>query len=319
VPFTGEWPFAAALLAMLVALGTWGVTLFAVWKDLAHDAFSLELSLTQSIARLRELGALLAVLLAMPLLAAFALVVLQRAPSLRMFNSDADPRAPRRRPAPYGRVQQATVTVLKWLVMALVLGSLLSDSLPGLIAAYERSADALWTLSLRVLRGLLLRAFWALLLLGAFDLLAQQWVRMRRLRMTRREVLDEQRELSGDPTVMAERRARALSEPAQLLTPQLYAAKLAQLSAASLVLTGEGRALALQYAPERMLAPVLWLKAEGSQAVELLARAYAVGVPLASDGLLADDLYRLELMQPIPAAFHARVAQLMAGSQRVKS
>jgi len=202
--------------------------------------------------------------------------------------------------------------LLKWLVMALALGTLLSDSLPGLIAAHERSAHELWTLSLRVLRGLALRAFWALLLLGAFDLLAQQWVRMRRLRMTRREVLDEQRELSGDPAVMAERRARALSEPAELLTPQLYAAKLAQLSAASLVLTGEARALALQYAPERMPAPVLWLKAEGAQAVELLARAYALGVPLASDSLLADDLYRLELMQPIPASFHPRVAQLMA-------
>ena len=179
-------------------------------------------------------------------------------------------------------------------------------------AAHERSAEGLWALSRRALSGLLLRAFWTLLLLGAFDLLAQQWVRLRRLRMTRREVQDEQRELSGDPLVMAERRARALAAPTELLTPQLYAAKLAQLSAAALVLTGEGRAVALHYVPERMSVPVLWLKAEGAQAVELVARAYAVGVPLASDNLLADDLFRLEPMQPIPASVHARVAQLMA-------
>ena len=68
------------------------------------------------------------------------------------------------------------------------------------------------------------------------------------------------------------------------------------------------------YAPERAASPVLWLKAEGAQAVELLARAYAMGVPLASDSLLADDLFRLAPLQAIPAAAHARVAQLMAAA-----
>ena len=48
--------------------------------------------------------------------------------------------------------------------------------------------------------------------------------------------------------------------------------------------------------------------------VELVARAYAVGVPLASDNLLADDLFRLAPLAPIPVAAHARVAQLMAAA-----
>lgn len=245
-------------------------------------------------------------------MAAGVVLALQRAPGLRTLNAaDADPRAPRRRPPPYTRGQQACVTLLKWLVLSLALGSLLWDSLPGLLDAHARSAQTLWSLALHALRGVAWRAIWTLLLLGGLDLALQQALRLRRLRMTRREVMDEQRELAGDPFILSERRARSLAGP-ELLTPQLYAAKLAQLSAAALVLTGEGRAVALHYAPERMTAPVLWLKAEGSQALELVARAYAVGVPLASDNLLAEELYRLEPMQPIPAAMHARVAQLMA-------
>ena len=249
------------------------------------------------------------------------MVVLQRAPSLRLLSSNTDPhtdpRAPggsRQRPAPYGRAQQSAVTAFKWSVMGVALGALLWDSAPGLLVAAERSAAELGALAVHALGALSVRAAWVLFGLGALDLLLQQALRLRRLRMTRRELLDEQRELVGDPWILAERRARALQQPDELLTPQLYAAKLAQLRAASLVLTGEGRAVALQYAPERAASPVLWLKAEGAQAVELLARAYAMGVPLASDSLLADDLFRLAPLQAIPAAAHARVAQLMAAA-----
>ena len=294
-------------------LAAFGASYLSAWRELARAALAGQSSPAQSYL---DLGVGLAGLLAAPCLAAFALVFVQRAPALRVLRSDADPRAPRRRPAPYSLAQQAAVSAFKTCAMLLALGAQLWSSGPGLLAAAERSAEELGQLALRVLGALSVRAACVLLALGALDLLLQQVVRLRRLRMTRRELLDEQRELAGDPFVLAERRARALQQPDELLTPQLYAAKLAQLSAASLVLTGDRRAVALQYAPERAASPVLWLKAEGAQALELVARAYAVGVPLASDSLLADDLSRLLPMQPIPAALHGRVAQLMAAAAR---
>jgi type III secretion system FlhB-like substrate exporter len=312
VPFTGDWPFAAALLASVAALGSLGTASLSAWRELAQAALSGQRTLAVSGHALPRLGSALIALIGAPCAAALLLLLLQRAPSLRLLRSDADPRAPRRRPPAYGLRLQAAVTTFKWSAMACALGALLWDSLPGLLSAHERTPDELLSLAGRVLQALCLRAVWVLLALGALDLLVQQSARLRRLRMTRRELLDEQRELVGDPFMLAERRARALQQPDELLTPQLYAAKLAQLSAASLVLTGDGRALALYYAPERATAPVLWLKAEGAQALELVARAYALGVPLASDSLLADDLFRLAPMQAIPGSAHARVAQLMA-------
>jgi len=312
VPFSADWPFAAALLGSVLVLGAQGGALVAAWQALARAALSGQLS----PSALRALSTPLAWLLCAPAGAALGVLALQRAPALRMWRTDADPRTPRRRPAAYGRGLSLLVTLLKAGLMLLALGGLLSGSLPGLLAAGERSAAELWSLLPRVLHALALRAIWVLCALGVLDLLAQQALRLARLRMTRREVLEEQRELVGDPWISAERRARAHEPPDARRPPQLYAARLAQLSAAALVLTGEGRVVALQYAPERQRAPVLWLKAEGTQALELVARAYAVGVPLASDAPLADDLYRLAPLAPIPAAAHARVAQLMAAAGR---
>jgi flagellar biosynthesis protein FlhB len=293
-------------------LAAQGGALADAFSQLMRGALSGQLPMES----LRALGRALAWLLCAPAAAALALLVLQRAPALRFLRSDADPRAPSQRPRPYGHALSACVTALKLGVLLLALGALLAGSAPGLLAAGQRSAAELLALLPRVLGALALRAAWVLLALGALDLLAQQAVRLSRLRMTRRELLDEQRELVGDPFILGERRARARELPDEQLTPQLYAAKLSQLSAATLVLTGEGRALALQYAPERASPPVLWLKAEGREAVELVARAYAMGVPLASDSVLADDLYRLAPLAPIPAAAHVRVAQLMAASVR---
>jgi flagellar biosynthesis protein FlhB len=144
-----------------------------------------------------------------------------------------------------------------------------------------------------------------LLALGALELVLQQLERLRRLRMTRREVVEEQREQESNPRLHSERRARAAAVSGNT-----------SLAGASIVLTGQGRVLALRYRPEHDAAPVLWCKAEGAHAVRLLAEAYALGLPLASDAVLTGDLYRLAPGQAIPAAAHSRIAKLWVEASR---
>jgi type III secretory pathway component EscU len=184
----------------------------------------------------------------------------------------------------------------------------LYESAAGLLTAYQRDARELMPLLLHAARTLSLRAALALIVLGLADLGVQQLLRLRRLRMTRRQLLDEQREAAGDPQQRNERRARSSSA----FDPQLKAALQAQLSTASLVLTGAGRVVAVRAPKEQGAAQLLWLRAEGVNALELVASAYAQGLPIATDDALTAELFRLPVQQAIPDSASARVAELLA-------
>jgi flagellar biosynthetic protein FlhB len=142
-------------------------------------------------------------------------------------------------------------------------------------------------------------------LLGAAELAVQYIARMQRLRMTRRQVQEEQRELAADPRLLSERRSRAAQ------APQLAAADLSQLKAAALVITGAGCVVAVEYTPEHGV-PRVWLSAQGTLALELLSRAYNLDLPILSDELLASALAPLPLRAAVPAEFHKRVALHLA-------
>jgi len=299
VPFSGDVVFGASVLGGLAAFAYAGSRLVAGWSEFAARAWSgrppAPTQLSQGL-----LWPTAWILLGSGAAVGVA-VLAQRGATLRLQGQASGAATGARRSTRDPAWVNASLSAFKVLVLTGALALQLRGSLAGVHAAFERDAQELLALSARLLWQLSLRSALVLLALGALELLVQQLLRLRRLRMTRRELRDEQRELAADPRLASERRARSS-------TPSL------SLEAADLVLTGDGRVLALRYVKGRDAAPVLWLKAEAAQAVELVRRAYALGVPLATDALLTDELYRLEAMQPIPAAWSARVASLLARS-----
>jgi flagellar biosynthetic protein FlhB len=312
VPYAAELPLALALLVLVVVGAQPGVAFVRGFRSFAGTAWSGQVSPTQLWSELPSLLQPLVLLLSAPALATLVLILAQRAPTLRSVPESADAGG-RGRPA-HGRVLHGLLTGLKALVLSASLFALVFDSLAGWRDTYTRSAAELLLISERVLPALLLRAAWVCVLLGGVELIVQQLVRLCRLRMTRRQQQDEQRELAGDPRLLSERRARAHSAdlPARL-SPQLAAAELAQLSAAAVLITGTACVVALEYSPE-LAVPRVWLSAQGPHALELLARAYSLELPIVSDDLLASALLRSPLKAAIPAEWHARVAQLLVSS-----
>jgi type III secretion system FlhB-like substrate exporter len=309
LPFASELPIALALLALALVGGQPIAAFGAAFRHFARAAWGGQLSLAQASAALPGLLQPLFVLLAIPALAALACIVAQRAPTLQSSpdNSSAQEQG-RGRPG-HGRSTRAWLTALKVLVLGASLLALVYGSAAGWLATTERSADDLLAISGRVLPAVLVRAAWVCLLLAGLELTVQYISRMRRLRMTRQQLQDEQRELVGDPRLLAERRSRAHATDVPVrLSPQLIAADLAQLSAAALLITGTSCVVALEYTPERGL-PRVWLRAEGNHALELLSRAYNLDLPIVHDELLAASLFRRPLRASIPSEWHARVAQ----------
>jgi type III secretion system FlhB-like substrate exporter len=288
---------AAGLVAWALAAGSAAP---ASWRALTTFARAALAGRTPALDAWLALGRPVALWLAVTAFAALLLTAAQRAATWRMFQAGVE-----RRPGERGRPARPravgfAVGLVKLLVMSAALASLFDGSLPGLLESWQRDPRELPELSASVVRALLLRAAFALLVLGAADLVLQQLERLRRLRMTRRELRHEQREDSADPRMAAERRARARAgDPPE------------PLAGASLIITGGARVVALRYAPPRDHAPRLWRKGEGLLAVQLLAEAHALGLPLADDVVLANDLFRLEPGRAIPEAQHARVAALM--------
>jgi flagellar biosynthetic protein FlhB len=311
LPYSAELPLALALLA-LVGLGVGPATaLVGSLRHLAIAAWSGQLAFPAVWGALRGLLGSLFLLLCVPALAALFGVLAQRAPTLRFFvatGAGSTRNEQRGRPS-RGRVAHNLLAALKGLVLAASLGLLLYDSLAGFLESYARSSSQLLAITLRVVPAFLLRAAWACLVLGGVELGAQHVERLRRLRMTRQQVQDEQRELVADPRLLSERRARATDVPVRV-SPQLRAATVAQLSAAALLITGRNSVVALQYQPE-VGVPTLLLSAEGALAVELLQRAYTLELPIASDELLTLALFHLPARSSIPKEQHGRVAQLM--------
>ena len=128
----------------------------------------------------------------------------------------------------------------------------------------------------------------------------------RALRMTRREVSQERRELEGDPVHRAERRR---------LHGELGApAAIADVGRADLVITSGGDvpvAVALSYDGAGDRAPVVVARGERVLAAHLLAAAQAARVPIVSDAALAHALRALAEGDEIPAASYDRVAELL--------
>lgn len=283
---------AAGLLGSALSFDSLGGAALSAWSQAAKRAFS-----GQPLEPAAGWAAwqLFARWLVVPGACALTALVLQRAVVFRLGRVAAAQSGPAAVPLLFGYVRLA--------LLAVGLCASLQGSLPGVLAAWQLDATELLRVIARVMQMLSLRAALLLLALGLGDLTVQQILRLRRLRMTRREWQDEQREQAGDPRLSAERRTRTRASPAL------------QLSAATLVLTGPGLAVALRYVPGEQTAPVLWQRASGSAAVELVGRAYAQRAPLATDDTLALELFRLEVLSAIPASLHARVAAHWARAQ----
>jgi|GEM_PF-6436189 len=309
LPFASELPIALALLALALVGGQPIAAFAAAFRNFARASWGGELSLMQASAALPGLLQPLFVLLAIPALAALACIVAQRAPTLQSSPDSSSAQEQGRGRPGHGRTTRAWLTALKVLVLGASLLALVYDSAAGWLATTERSANDLLAISGRVLPAVLVRAAWVCLLLAGLELTVQYIARTRRLRMTHQQLHDEQRELVGNPRLLAERRSRACDVPARL-SPQLIAADLAQLSAAALLITGTSCVVALEYTPERGV-PRVWLGAEGNHALELLSRAYNLDLPIVHDELLAASLFRTPLKASIPSEWHARVAQLL--------
>jgi type III secretion protein U len=304
---------AAALVAGLGTLALVGPWLCSALAG--HVAASLLAAVSDDPAPLAALAASLRALAeaaSPPLLAALAAGlaagVLQTrllfVPTLAAPRWDRiDPLAGLRRILSPARAADAALGAAR-AALALGLGILLLRAAAPALAALPRlGAPGLS----RVLPALLGPRAWAMAALlcgfGLLDLALARRRLDRSLRMTRAEVLRDQRSEEGEPRLKAERRR----------THQALAAAGPLSGAAVLVVNPAHLAVALAHRRGSGEPPLVLAKGAGRSAARLRAEARRVGVPLVRDVALARSLFRLaEVGEAIPEElFEAAAAVLV--------
>jgi flagellar biosynthesis protein FlhB len=145
-----------------------------------------------------------------------------------------------------------------------------------------------------------------LLILAILDYGLQRWKYEQDLRMTHQEVREEMKNVQGDPQIVARRRA---------IQRQLVMNRISTgVPKADVVVTNPTElAVAIQYDPQEMAAPVVVAKGAGVLAQRIRRLALESNIPVVERKPLAQLLYKeVDVNKPIPTESYAAVAEVLA-------
>jgi flagellar biosynthetic protein FlhB len=151
-----------------------------------------------------------------------------------------------------------------------------------------------------------------LLVLALFDFALHRWKHEQDLRMTHQEVREEMKNLQGDPQIVARRRS---------IQRQMVLNRIASsVPKADVVVTNPTElAVAIQYDPEEMAAPIVVAKGAGVIAQRIRRLALEHNIPIIERKPLAQLLYKeVDIGRAIPAQSYAAVAEVLAYVYQLK-
>lgn len=273
----------------------------------ASHAHRLMLGLGRAL--LPILGALLATAVAMNLFQVGFLFLPQK---IGFDLSRLDPLAGLRRTFSLANAVRLGFGLFKVAAIVIVAAVALRSESAAVLALSQRSVPEIAAYLVQVLLWTALKIGLALLVLAILDYGFQWWRHEQDLRMTPQEIREEMRNLEGDPQIRARRRA----VQRQLVMNRLGEA----VPKADVVVTNPTElAVAIQYDPKTMAAPVVVAKGAGVLAQRIRQLALKHGIPVIERKPLAQALYReVEIGRPIPQDKYAAVAELLAYVYRLK-
>ena len=163
-----------------------------------------------------------------------------------------------------------------------------------------------------VLVRLLMTILTVQILIGAGDYMYQRYSYMKKLRMSKQEVKDENRQSEGDPMVKARIRGLRLQRARQRM--------MASVPKADVVVTNPTHfACALKYDPETMNAPMLIAKGQDLVALRIRELAKQHDIMIVENPPLARALYAaVEVDREVPPEHYKAVAEVISYVFRLK-
>jgi flagellar biosynthetic protein FlhB len=196
--------------------------------------------------------------------------------------------------------------LFKVLVVSSVAGAVLWNHRSEVFAASALDIPHLGQFLIDISLSTMLWCGLALVLLALFDYALQRWKHEQDLRMTHQEIREEMRNLQGDPQIIARRRG---------IQRQMVLNRIASaVPKADVVVTNPTElAVAIQYDPLEMAAPIVVAKGAGVIAQRIRKLALEHHIPIVERKPLAQLLYReVHVGRAIPSESYAAVAEVLA-------
>ncbi|HEV57276.1 MAG TPA: EscU/YscU/HrcU family type III secretion system export apparatus switch protein [Phycisphaerales bacterium] len=205
------------------------------------------------------------------------------------------------------------VTILKLVFISTIVYLYLRNRLNTLAALqWAWSLDLLGGIA-RLILGVLIRLCVGLLIIGVADYIFQRWRHTEGLKMSKHEVKEERRSTEGPPEVQRQIRRKQFEAAMRRM--------LQKVPKANVVLVNPTHvAVALQYDPKTMHAPVVVAKGADHLCEKIKEVARAYGVPIIRRPSLARELYAtVDLDRPIPDKLFVAVAEILALIYRLRA
>ena len=211
---------------------------------------------------------------------------------------------------------RSLVELVKSLVKILTVGCIAYLQIRGQVKNFpqllEASVGDILAVIGRASMGIGLYTCLALMVLAGLDLLFQRWRHERDLMMSRQEIKDENRQLEGDQQIKGRIRRTQMEMGRRRMMQAVPEASV-------VIANPEHLAIAIQYDPKKMAAPVVTAKGADIIAQRIKAVAREHSVPVVENKPLARTLYKaVDIGKPIPSDLYRAVAEVLAYVYRLK-
>ncbi|MEA2709583.1 MAG: flagellar biosynthesis protein FlhB [Phycisphaerales bacterium] len=200
---------------------------------------------------------------------------------------------------------QLTINVLKLALVGVVTWFAARGRIGEIVSLQNRPFADVATAGASLMIAVALRIAAALLVLGIIDYAYQRFRHERELRMTKREVKEEQRRQDGAPETKRRRRQARSSLTIVRLEREI--------AAADVIVTGRDIAVAVRFDRSTMLAPRVVTKGRGLTARSIRETAERKEVTIVERDALARAVFRaVQIGRDVPDHLFAPVAEVLA-------
>ncbi len=197
-------------------------------------------------------------------------------------------------------------TILKVLALGWVLYLSVRDEIPQILVSLQNEPTQLLSIGGAMLFRLVLTVSLVVGLISVGDYGYQWWENEKGLRMSRKELKDEAKDMDGNPLI----KARIRSIQREMARKRM----MAEVPKAEVIITNPTHlSVALMYKPEKAAAPVVVAKGAGFIAQTIREIANEHNIPIIENKPLARELFKtVKIGEAIPSTLYRAVAEVLA-------
>ncbi|MGA2093968.1 MAG: flagellar biosynthesis protein FlhB [Sedimentisphaerales bacterium] len=204
------------------------------------------------------------------------------------------------------------ISIAKLIAISIILWVYLKDQLGVLMNLRWAQPIEIVVITSRIILGVCIRICILLLIVAIADVFYQKWKYIDELKMTRQEVKQELRDTEGAPEVKGRIRRLQIQISMKRMLQDVPKAKV-------ILVNPTHVAVALQYDPPEMAAPVVVAKGADHIAEKIMETARAYGVPIVRRPELARTIFStVQIGQAVPQELYIAVAEVLAMLHRLR-